>query len=88
MRKLLLIILSLIFSATTPAGTLFIYAKKVGHDQDIYFTHVHVADYGWNSAGTFIIRFQDGHQVTLGKASHWERFTTYYVEDDDQLLKY
>ncbi|MBA2654957.1 MAG: hypothetical protein H0U71_07855 [Gammaproteobacteria bacterium] len=86
--KCLLLLMLLLLVTPSFAGTLFITAKERGHGQVLHMQYVHVADFGWNSAGDFIIRFENGEQQSLGRRSQWEYFAApIFVNDNDQLRK-
>lgn len=76
------IILSL--SLEAKAHTLIVDGKKAG-STEIHMVYHHVAQAGYNSTGTYMIRFTTGEEISLGKRSHWERFRTVFVMDNDQI---
>lgn len=86
MAKLVIVMMATGLALNVFAGTLFITAKKTGHNQDINMTYVHVETYGYNSAGDFVVRFHDGNQISLGKRSSWEQFDYTYINDQDILV--
>lgn len=85
--KYLLTAFLLIFSINAFCGTLFIDARRKGHHQDEIITHLYVADYGYNSEGIFVIRFQNGQVLYLGKPRDWDKFEVIQFVDHNELLR-
>lgn len=85
-QKIFLLLFCLGYINTSVADTLFILAKKFGQPA-IYFEHVHVLDYGLNSAGAFVVRLTSGQEIYYGRPGFWEVFDYYSVLDADSLRK-
>lgn len=82
--RILLTLLILSLSLEAKAHTLIVDGKKAG-STEIHMVYHYVIQAGYNSTGTYIIRFTNGEEISLGKRSHWERFRAVFVMDSDQI---
>jgi hypothetical protein len=89
LKKVGAIMIGLNLSVTVLADTctLFIKAKKPGDSQGIQYTHLYVTDYGYDTAGIFIVRFKSGEEISLGRRSDWDFFNYICVPDNGGLKK-
>lgn len=65
--------------------TLIIDGKKSG-STSLHAEYRYVREAGYNILGTFVVRFLNGREISLGKRSHWEYFNWMWLSDDDQLI--
>jgi hypothetical protein len=84
MKKLILISL-LCYSLSVFAHTLVIDAKKSGSTPQ-HMVYPYVKQAGYDASGTFIIRFIDGREISLGKRTQWEIFNPSFVHDYDEII--
>jgi hypothetical protein len=85
MIKKILLFLFLILPTTLFANSLVIVLKKYG-ETEMHITHLYVQQAGLTSTGDYIIRFENGQELSLGKPSDYEKFIVRYVSDNDRIL--
>jgi hypothetical protein len=85
-KKILLLLLTLSFANGLYANTLVIDAQKYG-ETEMHLTELYVLQAGVNAVGDYIIRFENGQELSLGKPTDYQKFYVRYIDDNDIIAQ-